>query len=370
MQRFLITILSLILAMAIPAHAAAMRRSEEQVSLWDNSFTLRSGVGYKDNVLLSRFAARGSWTVNNSLEWMAFRLPVDQYEVYWYTSFDDTRYTDNPGTDKEQVLVSQFSGRVRWNEKWSGGIEGRYLYQDSVFDASIAQTNFSSLKALGHQFSLKPSVRYEVNPKAYAEIEVGLVRQYLDEPLDGYWQLGPAVRLVPWKGTRLQFSLEYSPLLQYYDHREELLKDGSPVTGTHLMFLTHHLEAKGSWKISTNAPLTLTVRSGMDWNRDSGSGYFDYWRNYASPEIRWQPGRWDLRARLSWNLYDYSVQTATAPSTATRSKQTLTTGGRIERKINKHWSVFGDFEYERALGNVTLDEYTASTVSLGLIFEF
>ena len=62
--------------------------------LWDGQVSAESGVGYKDNVLLSAFNPHGSTFCENGLEAMAMRLPLDGWSIVGFITGNDIRFTD------------------------------------------------------------------------------------------------------------------------------------------------------------------------------------------------------------------------------------------------------------------------------------
>ena len=73
------------LAGTLSARAAETTKSfldEFKIPVWYKDFTIRSGGGYKDNVLLSS-AAHGSafWTVGGDV--LIFRLPTSGWKQSW-----------------------------------------------------------------------------------------------------------------------------------------------------------------------------------------------------------------------------------------------------------------------------------------------
>ena len=77
------------------------------VSLWDESFTVRSGAGYDDNVLLDDTRVRGCFLLSTTAltAAMVFRLPIDNWDIDFFVTGDDyRRYTRDIGVGSQDLL--------------------------------------------------------------------------------------------------------------------------------------------------------------------------------------------------------------------------------------------------------------------------
>ena len=52
------------------------------LSVWDETYKVRTGVGYKDNVLLDESGTRASPFILNGLEITIFKLPLGGWEYF------------------------------------------------------------------------------------------------------------------------------------------------------------------------------------------------------------------------------------------------------------------------------------------------
>ena len=75
-----------------------------ELSVWDHSFDLRLGGGYKENVTLAAFAEESSPFTAIGFDFMAIRIPLaeDGVEVTVFGALDDRRYLDAKSVDSEQ----------------------------------------------------------------------------------------------------------------------------------------------------------------------------------------------------------------------------------------------------------------------------
>jgi len=116
-----------------------------------------------------------------------------------------------------------------------------YLYQNQVFDYSATYTNQSSVGQIGPypHATLGPA---EEARSVLVEGEMDGTRQWLEEPLDDYWQYGPrAVAGYGWEhGSELTLLYQWSRL--DYDHREQADRMGAAITNTSLSLNTHLTE--------------------------------------------------------------------------------------------------------------------------------
>src|SRR5205807_660447 len=131
------------------------------ISVWDKTLNLRVGLGYKDNLLLSEINREASPFVTGALEASLLRLPIDGTQVLAFISGEDTRYWEGHRLPKEQLIFGQAQIKRQLPADWTIGITLQSVYHDTVFDASITETNLTPVRAKGYSFKAAPSVRRE-----------------------------------------------------------------------------------------------------------------------------------------------------------------------------------------------------------------
>ncbi len=341
------------------------------IPLWEPSFNVRAGFGYKDNVLLSGTNPEDSpfWTAGGDV--MLFRLPTGGWWFHCFASADNVGYFDSSTeVDNEQVAVVATQLARDLGRDWRTGLGFNYLFQNQVFDVTATQTNqFTIGKVLGHNVTGRWFARKETK-SWWAEAEANLTRQWLDEPLDHFWQTGPRVVAGHTYGREADVSLSYQWLHTVYDTRPQVDPEGYAVPDTELRFQTHAVELAWRHAWDQRRQWQTTAKAAFEANQDNGSGYFDYWLYRLAAQAKYRLPAWEFSAHARVGYYDYPVQTVSPADPALRHKTLLALGARAERSLAKHWKIFATYAYDRSLSNLDFDHYQANTASAGVNFDF
>lgn len=342
-----------------------------KIPLWYDDYVLRSGFGYKDNLLLSSAArARGSAFWSAGADVMFYRLPSAGWQFHLLASFDHSRYFDeHAGVEGEQSGAVITQGSLNLGQDWKMSLGVNYLYQDQVLDTTVTQTNQTIGKILGHYLAERVQMRKDFKP-CWFEAEVSLARQWLAAPLDDYWQPSARLSLGRSSGRGSTISLSYRPAWTIFDQRAQADASGYSVPGAKLRFFTHTAEC--AWPSVWDAPgrWQSEAKAGVDFNEDNGAGYFDYRRYRVSGKLRYRAKTWELAGSVRFDLYDFPVQTVSLEDSSLREKQTLTLQLRAQKSLGKSFKVFANYSHERSFSNTDYDHYQANAVSAGVEFGF
>ena len=341
-----------------------------KIPLWNYSTELRGGFGYKDNVLLSRTNAQGSAFWMSGAEAMIFRLPTHGWHFHFFTDASDVRYFDSPSVDNEQTAIASAQLGKDLGHGWKSTLGLNYLFQNQVFDFSDVYTNQSSVgQIVGHTLAPRWAARKAMG-QLWIEGEFSGTRQWLEEPLDGYWQFGPRAAIgCGWgHGSELTFSYQYSRL--DYNSRDQVDASGGTLTNTALALSSHATELSLTHFWDENRRWQTIACLVYEANRHNGSGFYDYDHYRVSQQIRYRDERWEITARARLGHFDYSTQTVSDPNKASRRKTMLNLSLRAECKLAKHFKVHASYLWDRSVSNLDFDDYTASTVLGGLALTF
>jgi len=340
------------------------------LSLWYPSLSLQAGLGYKDNVTLSSYDPQGSGFESLTAEAMLIRLPYDQWQFTALGTFTDTRYFDRSiGVDTEQNAT--FSGEFTWMPApgWKVVSTLQYLFINQVMDVSASYAIPIRQQVLGHGITFKQGVRREAGPW-YVDLSLAGSRYLFDEPLDDYWQTGPTLTVGRRVAKKTELTLTYSALPLAYDTRAEASARGVPMPGTSLRFLPHSLET--GWEQTLDEPgrWRAGLRLQFQRNEDNGSGYYDYWHYRAAGHLRYKPQGWDFLMQASLGYYDYDLQTVSPTDARRRHHALALVSVRGQRVLSRHWRAFANYDFERSLSNLPLEEYQANVISVGAEYTF
>jgi hypothetical protein len=355
------------------------------LSLWNQSILLRSGFGYKDNVLFSSQQPAASPYAQNGLDYSILRLLNDGSSFFFMVTGDDTRYltrvesqsfaTLTPTTianEDEAIAAAQF----RWNlsDHWQPTFSLQYLYQNQVFniatepaaEAGLPVTN-AAVDALGNNITFRPYLHGQFTSNWWADFEWDLTRQWFNGPLYTYWLTGPRLTLGHSlrRGDTVSLSYETDRIL--YDNETQATLGGAPIPGTLLrvwqqqaeLRYTHYFDAAQHW--------SAVSRAGFIYDAGDSSGYFDFYNFRFAEEAVYQAGTWKCQAQARYWRFSFPGQSA---GNGKLECDILTLMARVEKKVSKHWRVFAQYQHDNSLSNDASDRYEAGNVEGGVELEF
>lgn len=341
-----------------------------RIPLWYKSFEVRGGPGYKDNVLLSANEAQGSAFWMSGLEVMIYRLPTHGWQFNFFADATDARYFDSPSVDNEQVVLAAGQLSKDFGHGWKSTVGLNYMFQNQVFDVSTTYTNqFSVGQVRGHTVTPRWSGR-KAWGAWWTEIELNGTRQWLDAPLDSYWQFGPrAAAGYGWgRGSEATLSYQWSRL--DYDAREQVDEQGAVLPGSSLKLQSHQVELALTQEWGGKRRWQTVTRVSYSADSDNSSGYFDYYYYGIAQQVRYRDDNWEVRAQVRLGAYDYQTQTISASDTAHRRKTAVQASLRAERKLAKHLKVYVSYNWDRSISDLQFDDYEASVVAGGAVVMF
>ncbi len=342
--------------------------------LWDEQLTVESGLGYKDNVLLSAFNPHGSAFCINGLDLMVMRLPMDGWKIVVAVVGDDIRYWHNVGADREDLFVGSLQIERELSHGWQAGLEARGLYEDQVLDITTSQGTPTTALVEGYGLTAQPSVRKELIAGWWLKLEVPVTRWLLAAPLDDFWEFGPVVTAGHDFGRRADVTVSYGATDQIHDEWLAVDAFGVQPLPQHLEIFQQQMEL--AWHQYWDAHRRWHSGSRLIFadRKDNGSGYFNYYEYQAIEDLSWQTDDWQIKGSAQIAYEDYPIQ-STAPNN--HSSQTLyrnlwSLSLETERRIFKGLKGFAKCEYQRAISNEAggAGDYHAATVTGGLRYEF
>lgn len=335
----------------------------ENLPAWDWSASLRSGGGYKDNILLSEIAKEASWFSFTEADLFVFRLPVDSWEFLGFVTAEDRRFWQSTSADKEQLLLSSLDFKRRLWQRWKAGLTLQYLYNDQVLDASVLGLAPIRIPAVLHQFNVLPSMMVELPKKRRIEFIANVRRENFEFPLDDLWEVGPKLLFGQKYGVSSEFTLSVQFLERSYDQK---LSPGSSIGETLRVNVTeyeaalrHYWDKEKHWK--------SRARLGVEFDTDSGAGFYNYSKYRVSKELAFASGGFEIMVNGKLLYYDYTSQTV-GPGQGRRRTELLF-GGRVKQKIFKKVSLFVEAEHEWVMASDELERYRATTIWGGLDWE-
>ncbi len=340
----------------------AAEPAQKQESPWDWSATLNAGAGYKDNILLSDFNQESSIFTFTSADVFLLRVPIDGWEFAGILNGEDRRYWQSSSVDKEQLFLTSLDVKKAFAERWKGGLNLQYFYNDQVFDASVIEGLPFRVQAKLHRFLGAPTLQLELPEKRRIEAAFTIIRQNFELPLDDSWEIGPKL-LFGQKygyGSDLTFTAQWKS--RTYDTR---VAPGTADASLQFTLPEIELGVRHVWDAEKH--WRSRARAGLEWNTDNGSGFYDYRKWRISNELSFTQEKFEAMLQAKFLHYEYTVQTA--PNGRARRRTELLFGGRVREKVLKHLAVFVEAEHEWVLATDISDRYHATTVWGGVEWE-
>jgi hypothetical protein len=304
--------------------------------LWDKDITLRAGIGYKDNVLLSPTSPQGSGFFTSGLDLTIFRLPLNGLAFNLTVTGDDARYwRDVEGVQGEDSFLASAQIEKYLQEKWRIGLELKDLYADQVALSLIQTGGVSAVVAKGDTLGVRPFVRRDTYGRG-SQVVLTYGGAYIAHDA---WLATDAT------GTEIS-----GKKLALWQQTAELKWE-------------HHWDAAQRWRSIT--------KLGFQYEQDNGGGFYDYSLYSLSEELRFTTKNWEIKGTTGVSYYDFPVQPAepTSPN-PTLYITTLNLTLRAERRVYKSLKLFGAFAYERALSDQAESQYRVNIVTGGMSWEF
>ncbi len=358
----------LLLSSADAASAIGYETNRAPVAVWDALVRGSVGGGYRDNVLRTSVSPESSSFINSSAEVSLIRLSETGSQISIFLLGEDWQYADVPSVNSEQLASAMAQGSWVLSDDVEAGGELQYIYQNQVVDMSENDADLRRLLVKGNGFMGRSFWKWSVNTNWNARFDGAFTRQlYDDEEIDNYWEPEARVRVARSYGHRSEVSAAFQTARRLFDSREQADIGGYGMANTSLSYwrpeagvqLRHYWDQKRRWRSSTKLSWL--------WNRDNGSGYYDYDRLLFSQQLRWANDKWEVRAGARVGWYDYRVQEVQGEK---RERSYYILDIRAERRVFKHFFLYAAAEREWDISNDPLDQYQDWAASGGVGLEF
>jgi hypothetical protein len=333
--------------------------------LWDKDITLRAGMGYKDNVLLSADAPRGSPFFISGVDALLFRLPLDGLAFNLTMTGDHVQYwRDIGGVSREDYFLASAKAQKYLGEQWWLGLELTFSYVDQVALGQIESGSFSAVVAKGETLGVQPFVRRDLGTNWWAQLAFPVAWDWFQSPLDDDGRFGAQATLARTYGHGSQVALSYGG--SYIAHNV-----WTNILGDKLAIWRQLAELKWEHRWDKAQHWRSITKLGFQDDQDNGGSYYNYYRYSITEELRFSTKNWEIKASAGLSYYDFPVQpvSQTSPS-PTLYLLTPDFTVRAERRVYKTFRLFGEYQYERIRSNQADSQYTYNIFSGGLTWEF
>lgn len=333
---------------------------------WSITTELQSSFGYKDNVLLSSSHEEASTFARGGVELLFLHLPNDRFD---YTIFAQTNYTrfltsDRVKDEADAWVQAEGGARLLDTLKLSLPLTGYYF--DQVFDESDtdAERRVAELKVTG--MMIGPTLRWTFHRNGWLEAQaVGERKRYEDRVND--FRGGEGALRLGWRlAERVEARLSGTQRWRDFDDRVQYTAVGRALSGTHLKIAEHEGELRVDVEWDAARRWQTSTRVAALRYRDNGSGYFSYEHKKVSHELEWDNDVWLVRIGGAAVRVDFDVQkVGFGIEPPPRIKDEFSAELRVERKLARGWSVFGEYNWERSRSNDPVASYRVNEGLLG-----
>lgn len=337
--------------------------------LWNPFYSVMAGAGYKDNLLLASKNREGSSFTAVGGDFTLWKRPAeDGHELQLGISANDRRYLANRSMDHENAFLGHARYIGSLSDRWQWVVDLDAAYFDQVLDLTVLETQINRQRL--RQFSLGggPGLRYRVGSKSWFEITPILSRTWLDGQFDSYDELGGQLSFLQGYGNRSEWRLEFAGRERRYDTRRQATLQGVAIPGTHLNYRRHDIQLVDRHYFDPARRWLLETRLKGLVSDDNGPGYFDYWRIGFAERLQIRLTRWDFKAEIGYNFYNFPQQHVTP--TIQRTRGDLSGQFRVERSLRRGWKLFAEFDHDRSMAADPLETFSANTVWAGALWEF
>ena len=355
---------------AAPAGSAAAPDIAEFLAAlpkWSTSVAVKTGYGFKDNLLLSHVGEERSAFARGSMEFLLLRVPQGSFDYMVFAELEGTHYFTAKTSDRDAKVWVRTEPAYRLGESVKLSLPVTGYYYDQVFDVSDTDVDrrVAELKVRGGMIG--PVARWDFLPTWSIEAQaVGQRKRYDDGANDGH--IGEGVATLGWRRHDwLEVRVSGARRWRDYDRRTQYSAAGRELAGTTLKIAERDLEARFDVTWDTAAHWQTSTRVNRVHYGDNGSGYFNYREQKIGQDVEWRNDAWLVRIAGSASRVDFSVQTVglgTEPPA--RITDDFTAGIHAERKLTSRWTVYGSYSWERSRSNDVFASYVVNEGLLGL----
>ena len=336
-----------------------------QARTWHPSASAKASVGWRDNIMLSRFAPLARAFGRGEVEAVVLRPMRDRWQFISFLNGDVLRYFSPPvETAGEQQWSLHAEGRWQPIEPARLALKATGYITDMVIDLSETEVQRVVAPTVVHGAYVVAATRLALPAGFRLEPSVQVKRSDYRDYAGDYDEVRSGARLEWSRSDALVLSAAWFEARRDYAQRANYTASGRLLPGTRLSFARSDREVKArvAWR-----DWWLAVTAGELENRDGASGYSDYDQKRGRLEVEWRRAAWRVSLDAEAKRMDYLVQTVGAgiappPRIADDFETTL----RAERELDPRWTVFAEHRWERSRSNEDEFSYRANTVLAGV----
>jgi hypothetical protein len=369
-QRSLTALLRLIFAIGLACGARAVLCAEPapgdfRAPAWSTLVTASFAAGYRDNLLLSPTNPESSPLLRAQLDLMTLKVPVGNFDGFVYLNIAEDRYLSGERTDHERTII--LAGEARWqrSDTFKAGWALQSYHMDQVLDVSVTETDLSTAQLQVTGFVTGPNIRWDFAP-AFLEAKATGRRDRYRSDVDGYFESEAFLRAGAAFG-RHEVGVSAARRMRDHDSRPQFTISGRPISGSILE--TRQMDAIADWTIhlGDDKKRRMVTSVGRQWNRDNGSGYFNFERDLARTRLYWKTGDWEHELGLEYNRYEFPGQfVGIGINPELRYKREIRGSWEVTRQLSRKLAAFLVVQREQSSSNDDRSRFTVQTIYAGV----
>ncbi len=334
---------------------------------WLGWGSVSMGVGIRDNLLLSHAGEEQRGFLRGGVDATAWHVPQNRIDYLAVLSATGTRYFASSSVDHEEQVITLGTWRYRSGEAFRFSIDGSASYSHLIYDVSDTDVQQVVTEVKRSAAGIGPALRWGFLPGWWVETQGAARRETYPDGFNNRGIIESAIRMGWHPGKRLSVSVAGLEWKRRYDSREQYSVGGRELAGTSLAIreragevrIQATLDAAGHWKSDTRATVSRFA--------DNGSGYLNYRERKLTHEVEWMSGNWLCSLEGSARRVEFELQTiGFGVSPPPRVRDAFLGRGRLERKLNERWTVFGEYTWERNRCNDPVASYVVNEGLLGI----
>lgn len=336
---------------------------------WQQTLKVRTGAGYRDNVLDSPTNALGSALLAGGADYSLIRLPLDGFGVTLFVTGDSFRYLQNVPTHGEDAWIGSAMVKKYFADNWQAGFEAREQYEDERAYA-LSTNGVSVAEITGNFVTAQPFVRYDFNANWWLQTDFPATRALVDAPLDNTWNYGPKLTLGFARTPAMELDLSYELQRINNDTLHGLAPGGTNDAGGTLNVWQHLAELQWRQTWGAKSDWSSNAKLGFEYEEDNAGGYFNYYQGTLSDRLRYETKSWQIATTLRAAWQYFPVQRTEINTGPDLNILMVSASLRLERRLTTWLKLYTEYIYERALSNQSTDAYQGNTAVAGAIWEF
>lgn len=347
---------------ALATEPAAVVALQPTWIAWGSVYT---GLGFRDNVLLSHVSEERSVFLRGGIDATAWNVRRDRVDFWASVRASGTRYfSAQPANHEEQVfLLSELNYRTSPVFKFS--LDGSASYSHLIYDVSETDLLQDVSEIKRSSAGLGPKIRWTPRPAWWIEAQSVVRRETYPDGFNNRSVLDSSLRF-GWKpGPRFEASLAGQEWRRDYDVREQYSITGRP-DGGRLGIVEHEGELRLNVTLDAASRWKSTTRASVARFADNGTGFLDYDERKVRQEIEWTADNWLVELEASARRLEYRLQKVGIGDPPPRVRDAYYARLAIERKLTPRWTVYAEYSWERNRCNDPVASYSMNEGLLGL----